>query len=383
MKLVNPSHQETKSPSAADVAHSFDSRRLIQARRLSGLNKTALAKEVGVSPMAVGHWEMGTNPPRPDLLVALASVLEVPVAFFAAGRPYTHVSEADAHFRSLRKTPVHQRQKATAFVEQVWELAFTLEKYVRFPDVTVPGFVNGETSPLGLNPVETAQTVRQAWGLGQGPIPRVVRTMEKNGIVVTLSQFAGDATPTIDAFSTSRLPRPIVVTTPERALDVFRHRFTAAHELGHLVLHGEASHGDPRLEKEADEFAAEFLTPALQITPRLPTRLNLQTLDNLSKEWGVSIDALIYRCHELGTISDAVYRRAFQRLNQLRKVELFVRSPVAQHPGELPTMLQSAFRLSEEQGLTMGELSKQLAIKPARLRMLLGYTDERPRLQLV
>lgn len=207
--------------------------------------------------------------------------------------------------------------------------------------------------------------------------------MEKHGIIVTLSQFAGAATPMIDAFSTSRLPRPIVVLTPERAVDVFRHRFTAAHELGHLVLHGDAAHGDVKLEKEADEFAAEFLTPASEITPRLPSRLNLEALDKLSKEWGVSIESLIYRCRELGTISEAVYRRAFQRLNQLRKVEIFVHSPVELHPGEVPTMLQSAFVLAQEHGLTLGDLSHELAMKPARVRMLLGHADERPTLHLV
>lgn len=383
MKLVPSSTVEPKSPTPTEVSQAFDTRRLIQARRLSGLNKTALARQVGVSPMAVGHWEMGSNQPSSSHLSSLALTLDVPVAFFAAGRPYAHVSESDAHFRSLRKTPATQRQKATAFVEQVWEITFALEKHVRLPAVDLPGFIDGESTPLGVDPATAARMVRQAWGLGLGPIPRVVRTMEKHGIIVTLSRFAGDATPTIDAFSTSRLPRPIVVLTPERALDVFRHRFTAAHELGHLVLHGDAVHGDARLEKEADEFAAEFLTPASEITPRLPSRLNLQTLDKLSKEWGVSLESLIYRCRELGTISEAVYRRAFQRLNQLRKVELFVHSPVEQHPGEVPAMLQGAFRLAEDHGLSLNALSEELALKPGRVRMLLGYEDQRPELRMV
>lgn len=333
--------------------------------------------------MAVGHWETGTHPPRPDHVAALSSVLDVPSAFFSTGRPHAPVAESDAHFRSLRRTPAHQRKKATSFVEQVWELTCVLEKHVRLPLVDVPGFNDGEVTPAALSPVGAARMVREAWGLGKGRIPRVVRTLEKHGIVVTLSQFAGDATPTVDAFSTSRLPRPIVVLTPERARDVYRHRFTAAHELGHLILHGEAAPGDVKLEREADEFAAEFLTPADAITPHLPTRLNLQTLDKLSKEWGVSIESLIYRCKELGTISEAAYRRAFQRLNQLRKVDLFVHSPVQQHPGETPTMLQSAHRVASERGLTLGVLADELAWKPAHVRTLLGYLDERPELRIV
>ncbi|WP_267884308.1 ImmA/IrrE family metallo-endopeptidase, partial [Streptomyces sp. NRRL F-5555] len=48
----------------------------------------------------------------------------------------------------------------------------------------------------------------------------------------------------VDAFSISRFPRPLIVLTPNRTDDVYRHRFSAAHELGHLVLHGDASPGD-------------------------------------------------------------------------------------------------------------------------------------------
>lgn len=141
--------------------------------------------------------------------------------------------------------------------------------------------------------------------------------------------------------------------------------------------------GDLKLEKEADEFAAEFLTPAAEITPHLPTRLNLQVLDTVSKEWVVSIESLIYRCRELGTISEAAYRRAFQRLNQLRKVDLFVHSPVQQHPGEIPTMLQSAHRIASDNGLSLIALADELALKPSRVRMLLGQVDERPQLRIV
>ncbi|HKD89536.1 MAG TPA: hypothetical protein VKB62_13485 [Streptosporangiaceae bacterium] len=67
----------------------------------------------------------------------------------------------------------------------------------------------------------------------------MVRLLEAHGIIVTLVPFAGDATATISAFSTSQLPRPIVVMTPHRADDVYKHRFTAAREVGHLLLHGD------------------------------------------------------------------------------------------------------------------------------------------------
>lgn len=221
------------------------------------------------------------------------------------------------------------------------------------------------------------------WGLGEGRIPQLVRTMEHRGLIVTLTPFAGEATATVDAFSTSQPPRPIVVLPPDRADDVYRHRFTAADELGHLVLHGDTVPGDTQQEKEADRFAAELLTPAETITPLLPSRMDFKALDRLSLEWGVAVESLVYRCRELGTISEPAYRRAFQRLAQLRKLNLFQPEPVAKYPGEMPLLLRRAFELAEKNGLTLPLLADELKVKLPRLRLLLGTEDPRPRLRLV
>ncbi|MFC8876077.1 ImmA/IrrE family metallo-endopeptidase [Streptomyces ardesiacus] len=125
--------------------------------------------------------------------------------------------------------------------------------------------------------------------------------MEAHGIVVVLPPEVDAAAATVDAFS-SRSARPLVVLTRNRANDVYRHRFTAAHERGHLVLHGDAM-GDSRQEREADAFAAEFLTPQASVLPLLPRRMDLGHLAGLRRTWGVSVHSLVYRCRELGLIS--------------------------------------------------------------------------------
>ena len=175
----------------------------------------------------------------------------------------------------------------------------------------------------------------------------------------------------------------MVVLTPDRADDVYRHRFTAAHELGHLLLHADSTPGDPVQEKEADAFAAELLTPREAVVPQLPTRMDMHALDALSREWGVAVDSLVYRCREVNVISDAAYRRAFQRLNQLRQLGLFRRTPVEGYPGEIPVLLRRAYQLAEEHGLSMRELADELHLSLPRLRLLLGDDDPRPELRLV
>jgi Zn-dependent peptidase ImmA (M78 family)/DNA-binding transcriptional regulator YiaG len=369
------------------VAAAFDPARLTQARRLAGLTKSAIARELGVSAVAVGQWEAGTHPPRPDHVGRLAEVLEVPPAFLAAGRPYARLESSAAHFRSLRRTPAHQRAKAIAFAEQVWELVYALEKRVELPPVDLPGFAAGEVSLqlADAEPVRAARALRRDWGLGTAPVPRVVRLMEAHGVIVTLVPFAGTATATVDAFSTSQLPRPIVVLTPDRANDVYRHRFTAMHEVGHLLLHGDAVPGDVIQEKEADVFAAEFLTPGEVIRAELPPRMDLKALERLGQKWGVSVDSLVYRCREVGAVSDPAYRRAYQRLSQLRRLGLFQPEPVAGYPGEIPVLISRAFALAESNGLTMAGLARELTYPLPRLRLLLGDAEAtiRPQLRLV
>ncbi|SEB29516.1 Helix-turn-helix [Rhodococcus pyridinivorans] len=368
-----------------ELGGAFDSARLTQARRLSGLTKKAIADQIGVSAVAVGQWESGTAKPRPDNIDALAQALDIPVTFLAAGRPYARLDAADAHFRSLRRTPASQRDKAIAFTEQIWELTHALEKRVRFPAVDLPGFTAGEVQQTDFpnDPVVAAQALRHHWGLGTGRIGRMVRTMEQHGIVVTLVPFAGPETKNIDAFSTSKLPRPIVVLTPNRADDVYRHRFSAAHELGHLLLHGDCQPGDTQQEREADMFAAEFLTPSEEITPILPPRLDFKKLGELSVQWGVSVDSLLRRCREVGTVSEASYRRSHQRLTTLRSSGLFVHESVQGYPGEVPALLRSAFEMAEKSGLSHKKLATELRITLPRLRLLLGQGDTRPELTLV
>ncbi|MEV7630296.1 XRE family transcriptional regulator [Actinoplanes sp. NPDC089786] len=367
------------------VVEAFDSARLTQARQLAAMTKKALADQIGVTPAAIGQYELGLTKPRPDLITALADVLEVPPRFFQGGRPHARLDASMAHFRSLRSTRSYQRAKAVSFTEQVWELTYALEKRVQLPWIDLPGFAGGEVNPgteLPGDPADAARALREHWSLGTGPVSHLVRRMEAHGIVVVMPPADEDSA-TVDAFSTSRLPRPIVVSTPNRADNVYRHRFTTAHELGHLVLHGDTAPGDMQQEREANIFAAEFLTPRASIQPQLPGRADLGKLVELQRTWGVSVKSLLFRCREIGLLSDSASSRAHQRLHLLADQPGFRGEPVTAYPGEQPAMLAQAFDLASDHGLTMQTLAEELVWSPARVRTLLGTPNQRPRLRLV
>ncbi|MEU7863855.1 XRE family transcriptional regulator [Nonomuraea sp. NPDC049141] len=367
------------------VWEGFDPARLTQARHLAGMTKKDVAAEIGVSPAAVGQYETGSTRPRADLIPRLAEVLDVPIAFFLAGRPHGKLDSSMAHFRTLRSTSGMQRNRSLGFAEQVWELTYALEKRVQLPLVDLPGFAGGEVHPgveLSLDPLEAARELRKYWDLGEGPVRHLVRQMEARGIVVVTPEPDESAAKT-DAFSSGSLPRPLAVLTPNRSDDVYRHRFSAAHELGHLVLHTVAT-GDARQEREADMFAAEFLTPRTSLQPLLPPRIDFSQLVVLRKTWGVSVSSLVYRYREFGLFSDATISRAYQRLNTLEHLPGFSPEPVSSYPGEQPSMLRKAFELAERHAdLTITRLASELAWKPSRVRQLLGIADTRPVLRIV
>jgi len=367
------------------ISKTFDGDRLRQARQLALKTKQGLAASVSVSASAIGQFEAGTSVPRPELIPRLAKELNVRPEFFTTGRPKVHLPVESAFFRSLRATTAKQRSRATSYTEQLWELVSAIEEHVRLPIVDIPGFSGGEIAPgiLPSEPRAAAQSLRRVWQLGTGPIPHMVNLLEQHGIVTVIVPDVEDEVARIDAFSTLIFSRPIIVLSPSRADDVYRHRFTAAHELGHLILHGDQVSGGSAMEREADKFAAEFLTPSATIKPDLPTRVDFRKLDTMSRWWGVSVKSLIYRSREVGNLSEPTARRAFMRLNQLTTEGVFRPEPVNLHPGEIPSMLRQAVELAERRGVTISSLADQLEWTTAHLREMLGMPDDRPVLRLV
>ncbi|MFM9261713.1 ImmA/IrrE family metallo-endopeptidase [Rhodococcus sp. 5A-K4] len=119
-------------------------------------------------------------------------------------------------------------------------------------------------------------------------------------------------------------------------------------------------------------FAAEFLTPSAEITPLLPARLDFKKLGELSTQWGVSVVSLLRRCKEVGTVSEATYRRSHQRLATLRTSGLFARESVQGYTEEVLALLRAAFEMAEANGTSLTNLAAELRITLPRLRLLLG-----------
>lgn len=359
-------------PGSRQIHGRFEPARLTQARVRLAMSKTDLASEVGVSAAAIGQYEAGVNSPRPDVLERLAQTLKVRPGFFGVGRPLARLDTVNAHFRSLRSARVSDRQKALATASLVWELTFALERHVKLPEPDLPA-----VEP-GIAPSEAAALLRRHWGQPEGPVKHLVATAESRGIVVAVRPLGEiDA---VDAFSVVIVDRPIVVTTPRRSENVFRHRFSIAHEIGHLLLHADCGEPSAAIEKEADEFAAAFLTPASSMDAVLPQRLDLAALDRLGRTWGVSPHSLVRRMVERGRTTESSARRAYQRLAMVDDPSA---DPTGAYPGEVPMLLKKATELAADHGAGVPALAEALKIGPRQVRDLLGEVDQRPMLRLV
>lgn len=355
---------------ALRVRRMFDGGRVRVAREFQGWSRAELARRTEkLSGAAVGQFESGEATPNTDNLERLADALEVPVSFFA--RTAATGSYPGAYFRSLRSTTLTERRKARAFVQYVHQFARSLEQVVELPE-----------SALGRHPVAheadraeidgIASATRKAWGLEPlGPLPNVVRLLERHGIVVVRNYASGRK---VDAYSVPFGDRSVIVLSAEKG-KYDRSRFDAAHELAHLVMHKPGEDAIKPLEEQAHQFAAAFLMPAEGIAGELPSWADWPVLLDLKEKWGVSVAALLRRGLDLKRMSPDEYTRSMKALSARgwRKDEPGNVAP------EEPVLLRRAVQVVlEAQNLTLDNLAERAALPIEFVKQLTHASGGRP-----
>ena len=356
------SNRPRSTDRSTEVAALFDGSRLTLARQLAGLRKSDLAGRVDKTPTAVAAWESGAKRPTAATVAQLALSLSVDPGFFAIRPDDVAASSTTPHFRSLRSTSQLARDQAFAYGQLAVDIAGSLERHVEFPDLDLPSFpVASDRSDLD-GPEQAARFVRDRWEIGNGPAGHLVRLLETHGILVVFSPFQAAS---VDAYSfTSRL-RPVVVLNPIKR-DYYRQRFDVAHELGHLVMHCDADPGGRTVENQAHRFASELLMPAAEIRDLLPSAMGgnaWRTFAKLKEQWGVSMQALLFRARQLGQLGDISYRNAMTTIS--------TRGWRRDEPGlvntiEQPSLLPRALELLVQEGIYETLLIEQCRV-PAEL----------------
>ena len=367
---------------AAMASALFSPRRLRLARETRMMTQSAVALAAQLTPAAVSQFERGDARPVPQTLLRLAGALDFPVRFFAVSAvPSSReaLPDGDPHgqgyFRSLRSIAITDRRRALAFSHLVHDLADRLSQTVRLPDRDIPRYpMRPEAGPAAAE--DCAVETRVAWGIPPGPIRNVVREMERHGIVCA-RYHAG--TYDVDAFSVPFPDWPVAVLGDDKA-KCDRERFSAAHELGHLVMHNIRDAGSKAIEDQANRFAAAFLMPAIDIRTELPATASWPDLVMLKKRWGASIGALLRRALTLNVMPETTY---LQALRYMSGRGWRINEPGDLGAGEAPQLLSLAASAAEQTGLTIGTLAYETGWpEPMITELLSASTDPRPRIYL-
>jgi len=328
----------------------FNYNRLDLARRRRGLAKGALAEAAGVSPRALNAYEKHEYEPDALTVVRLAAAVDFPKEFLY-GSDLDEPSPEGASFRSMARMPARLRDRALGSGALAFALSDWIDRHFDLPEPHVPEFP-------GLDPETAAEGVREVWGFGERRIPNMVHLLESHGVrVFSLSEESTK----VDAFSQWRGTVPYVFLNTKKTAE--HSRMDAAHELGHLVLHG---HGGPRgrdAEHEAYAFGSAFLMPRGSVLASAPHNGRFDTLVKAKSRWNVSVANLAYRMHKLGMLTDWQYRSVFIELNRRGGRD---QEPVA--PGKEPLrqetsqVLEKVFRALREDKVTKASVARELRI---------------------
>lgn len=274
------------------------SQNLLRLRTAKGLSQAHLADAAELSRVGYRNIETGATAPRVDTLMRLAAALDV------------RLEELLAPVRTLRGVRFRAQKKMTTRGELLADVARWLDDYIALETLV------DEKPAFGFEPVrkgvaasrpgearakKAAALARTQIGAGDAPIGNICGLLEENGVKVYTPKLGSEGFFGLSVAEADGGPA-VIVNTWER-LSVERWIFTAAHELGHLLLHLDAydvakAEEDPGQEKEADTFASHFLMPDSLFQKKLTEARGLPLVKlvfKLKRFFRVSWKSVLYR----------------------------------------------------------------------------------------
>ncbi|MFA6768979.1 MAG: XRE family transcriptional regulator [Parabacteroides sp.] len=278
--------------------------RLKSARIMKGFSMDALCDVMGhmVSKQSLSKYENAKMLPDSTVLIALSKALEVSVDYLF--RPY-QIEMPSIEFRKKSRLKVTEvdsiKEKVRDRIERYFEIENMLdintEFKVDFSNIVVQRAEDVKALALRL---------RSEWNLGEDAIGNIISILEDNEVKVieltASTEFDGLSGYVNHSF-------PIIVLNNNFTAE--RKRFTALHELGHLLLNFDPSLSQNEKESYCNLFANEMLIPGKQFIRQIGSSrkdISLLELIPLQKQFGISIDALMYKAKELNVISEQRYR---------------------------------------------------------------------------
>ncbi len=286
-----------------DIKEIF-AQQLKAARRMANMSMSELAEAMDgrIKKQSISKYEKGIMLPSSENLIVLANVLKVPVDYFFKNNMIQLGSLAFRKKAKLKNKEYH------SIVEKTRDF---IEKYLEIESIL--GIESSFNNPVSNDLIESRNDVEQAvkdlresWKIGLlSPIHKVIELLEKNNIKIIELDVSSD----FDGLST--IIRNIPITIINRKFDNVRKRFTALHELAHLIFRFPEELDTGEIEKMCHYFAGAFLIPKEVFIREFSStrfRISLFELIKIKENYGISIQAIMARAKDLGIITENRYK---------------------------------------------------------------------------
>lgn len=359
--------------------------RLKKARESIGYTQVKAAEKSRIGVSSISEFENSVREPSFSQLSKLAEIYRKTIEFFFAenipadgmmlwrDEPGTEESrkETEAKFYQL----CEQYHRLELCTDEIKKHAKLPE-----PDVTKPeDFDYKQADSL-------AQRVQREFLLGDIPSSSLKHTLEEKFYVkIFYLSFKGGAISTVsDIFGPAILLR--------KDSKFWRRNFDLAHELFHILTWKIFRSGNSQInipseceEKLANAFASRLLLPTDSVKERIEAEVDengnvtFEALDEIAREFGVSLDALLWR---LVYLYNKQSEEIEKHLEKAKKFKMLRPKRLSDEPDKLPERYCSlAIRALREGKLSLIQFSKYMGISYRKAQEYLtedeGFKDEK------
>lgn len=334
------------------------------AREWRQVTQSELASRLGVTQGKLSKMESGVLPISDEMASRICGELACPIVLFEQTDQLYGPAVGELYHRKRHSASKKLMQHLYAGINV---RRMHIDRLLRGAEAIDCKIIDHDIDEYDGRAYEIARMVRAEWSLPYGPIKNVTEAIEQAGGIIIPCDFG---TRLIDGMSrwVPGLP-PLFFINKDLPPD--RWRFTLCHELAHLVMHRSPN---VDMERQANEFAAEFLMPRDQIRPML-NDVNLSKLIQLKEHWRVAMSALLKRTEDLGKITSRQARYLWMRMSAtgMKAHEPF------EHlvPVEKVTTLKDLIRVHfTDLGYTVEELCQLLSLEINDLYSLYPFAME-------
>jgi len=292
-------------------------KRLKLARAAAGLSLRDVSARIDnrVSAQQIGKYERDEDVPGSGVLIALSHALGVSIDYLVGDQAM--VLEG-VEFRKKQITGKKEQAQIQAKALHLIERYLMVEEILGLPSAE---WDKPREAPFPVCQIgeadRAAQYLREHWNLGIDPIPHLVELLEDRGIKVLVVESEENIDGLAAQVRRSRgEPVPIIVI--RRGVHGERQRFNLAHELGHMVM--DVQGDDKFREKAAHRFAGAFLMPAEALwsnVGRHRSSIGWSELFALKQLFGASVQAITYRCGDMGIFPPSLTQSLFREYSRL------------------------------------------------------------------